>query len=337
MGSSSDIWRLIQRHRAQVLARDRATLRHLTREWLKIERVLVQQMNPIAEEAVRTAATSGLTPEQLRIRAESLQRQLFARIGEYGETVADITTAEQRRMIELVGSQFESQLAAMGALPSGFNALPVTAMESMVGHVAGGSPIYNYFLSNGLADKTMTAIGDALIKGIALGRNPKVVARLMADAAGLPHRRALLIARSEMMRIMRITSLENYRQSDIVQGWVWLASKSDRTCLACLAKDGSIHPLDEEFNDHPAGRCGAMPYLPGITPKFQTGREWFEQQPTETQMAMMGPRRYAAWRGNRFAFDDLAHPHHSPVFGTHYQEASLEQAIQNAARRRALE
>ena len=335
--SDGDIWQLIMRHRQQVLARDAATLRRLTIDWLKVEQALADELAALSEEAWRLFRETGVVPQALRwklTRFESLQRQLYARLNDYGAVVEELVTDGQRQLAEMAGIQFAEQMRAVGYY-SGFNVLPTEAFEMMVGHVAQGAPLFEFFMQ-GLPEATVQAIADALEKGIALGWHPRKVARLMKEAAGLPHKRALTTARTEQLRVFRMAGLANYRESSVVDGWVWVATKDTRTCLACIDKDGSVHSLEEDFNDHPNGRCTQIAAIDGKPiVKFETGKEWFMRQPPEVQKQMMGPKKYAAWKGGRIAFSDLAQAHHHPTFGTHYSEASLKQALANAERRRA--
>lgn len=330
----SPVFRRILRQRAQVLARDDATIRELTRRWLQVERSLSSELAALSEEA-RRLHKEGLPIEAVRqriVRLESLQRQVYRELNDYGEQVADLVTENQRMMAALAGQHTAQTLDAVGAMTTGFNQLPAAAFQSMVGHVAEGAPLYDYFIA-GLPQKTVEGIMTELARGLALGWNPKKTAVAMRDAAAIGHRRALLISRTETLRAYRLSSLANYRESSAVQGWVWACARQPRTCMACIAKDGSIHELSEEFVDHPRGRCAAIPYIPNRPIQWTPARQWFKEQPADVQQAMMGKRLYTAWRGKKIGLDDIPQAHKHPTFGTHYGVASLEQAMENARRR----
>jgi len=39
--------------------------------------------------------------------------------------------------------------------------------------------------------------------------------------------------------------------------------------------------------------------------QFQTGQEWFRQQPEATQRRILGPGRFEAWRNRGATLDDM--------------------------------
>lgn len=52
----------------------------------------------------------------------------------------------------------------------------------------------------------------------------------------------------------RARTLQTYReQSDVIEGWRWLAAKQPRTCDYCLGMDGQQFPLHVEFE--PINKC----------------------------------------------------------------------------------
>jgi hypothetical protein len=114
------------------------------------------------------------------------------------------------------------------------------------------------------------------------------------------------IARTETLRVYRLTTLERYRASGVVVGYRRLASKSARTCVACLMADGRFYALDEPFDQHPNCRCTLVPVLrTGDLVQWETGQEWFRRQPERVQREMLGPARYQLWRAGQVTLDDL--------------------------------
>lgn len=329
----SEILRSVARYRRLVEDMDRAAVKELAQNWLRIERKLDDLILLAAEEAAKIPAGQ-LVPDPMALmrldRYEALKRQLDAEIRKYGDVTGRITERNQKEAIRLAGQGAAEQIGALGA---GFDALPVNAFESIVGHV-GGEPFRSYFLRT-LTDSTLAEINQALIDGIGLGRGPRDTAEMMAKAAGLPYKRALMISRSETLRAYRLASIANYRHSRVVSHWMWLCAKQTRTCISCIAKDGQVFPVEVEFVDHPQGRCAAVP-VRGEKPlaREQSARQWFEAQPAAVQQKMMGAKKFAAWRGKKIALEDVSQAHHDPTFGTHYGVASYEQALINAGQRR---
>ncbi|HET9112208.1 MAG TPA: phage minor head protein, partial [Ktedonobacterales bacterium] len=217
-----------------------------------------------------------------------------------------------------------------------------------------GSPLAGLFATFGpeAADRA----GQALFTSLALGENPRVAAQRLQWATDLPRQRAEVIARTEILRSWRSAQLANYRaNSDVVQGWQWSCDFSPRSCSACIALDGTTHPLDEELDDHICGRCSALPLTgswsdilrdAGVAEEHipaslraadaqasadargmgrQTASEWLAQQPPEIQNQIMGPAKAEAWRQGAFSLTDLVGVRHDPQWGSSIQELSLKQ------------
>jgi hypothetical protein len=76
----------------------------------------------------------------------------------------------------------------------------------------------------------------------------------------------------------------------------------------------------------------------GNTPEaaqIEPGAQWFRRQPEATQRQILGPQRFALYRGRQITLDDLVQRRESPVWGASSQVASIAQAQANAAARRA--
>ena len=110
--------------------------------------------------------------------------------------------------------------------------------------------------------------------------------------------------------------MQSYRSSNVVVGYRRLASHDDRTCSACLMADGRVYPLGESFDQHPNCRCVALPIIRNVAPiEYQTGQEWFREQPEATQRTILGKGRYEAWRDGRATLDDMVRRIDDPTWG----------------------
>lgn len=124
-------------------------------------------------------------------------------------------------------------------------------------------------------------------------------------------------------------------------------------CEACLALDGSVHTLDEDFDDHICGRCSALPItLPwshilsdagmsqqqisalGIDETTggmawvhtrESGAQWFGRQSVEMQNRIMGPAKAQAWRAGDVTFAEMVGYNHSETWGTSIYAKSLKE------------
>lgn len=116
-----------------------------------------------------------------------------------------------------------------------------------------------------LAEDAVESMRQALVRGVAIGENPRSTARRMLDRThssfngGLS--RALTIARTEVLDAYRSGAAAYQSQhDDVLRGWAWHAKLDARTCPSCWAKHGTVHQLWETGpHDHQCGRCSRTP------------------------------------------------------------------------------
>lgn len=168
---------------------------------------------------------------------------------------------------------------------------------------------------------TRTMKGE-LVRGIALGDNPNVVARRTVQRVGdrfdLGRTRALVIARTEMLDAHRAAGqswdLEN---DELMVGWQWLAKLDARTCPSCWSMHGRTFdtavpgPLD-----HQQGRCARLPKakpwrdldLDADEPadEIPDAQLVFDALPEADQVAVMGRDRLRLLQTGQTSWDELA-------------------------------
>ena len=181
-----------------------------------------------------------------------------------------------------------------------------------------------------LSDEASEAMRRRLIQGVAAGRNPRDTARLMVadvqDAFDGGLARAQVISRTETIDAYRAGARAHHEaNADVLQGWVWLANLSARTCSSCVAMHGTEHALDEPGPlDHPQGRCSRMPLVkpelvPGAPkPTIESGPEWLARQPEGVQRSVLGPRRFEAWQDGDYPVSRWAVRRESPDWRASY-------------------
>jgi hypothetical protein len=163
-----------------------------------------------------------------------------------------------------------------------------------------------------LADQTYEVIQRELVRGVAVGSNPRATARRMVARAedhfnfGLT--RALTISRTETLDAHREAArVEQDRHADVLAGWLWLAHLSPRTCRSCLAMNGRLFPLEVAGpHDHQQGRCSRCPVVKGAD-GTEPDLSWvpdadayFEALPEADQRAILGRQGYQAWASGVF-------------------------------------
>lgn len=298
---------LMQGWRADLLRGDEAMQQEMARRWLGVEQALQAQVDALALE-LEGSGRATLGQLQRSRRYQQLMRQVDDELARYARFAGERIAARQRALLAAAISHSQAAIGAVGAdgeLLLQFNRLPVAAVENMVGLTGAGTPVGDI-----LADASRVgpdALRQSLIDGIALGRNPLETARrALRQGLAQSFTRMATIARTETLRVYRETTLESYRQSNVVAGYRRLCAKDERTCLGCLMADGRQYSLDQPFDEHPNGRCALVAVLRSTPPvQFETGPEWFARQPESVQRTMLGPSRFDLWQRGEVGLDDL--------------------------------
>lgn len=178
-----------------------------------------------------------------------------------------------------------------------------------------------------------------LIRGVAVGDSPRAAARQIVARCerefngGLA--RALNIARTEMLDAHRTAALKSRMANrDVLGGWRWHCELAKRTCPSCLAQNGTLHALDERGpDDHQQGRCTAVPVTKSWRdlgfdveepePEWPDARQWFDDQPHETRLAIMGPDRLSRYESGRLSWDQMSQRVETPGWRPSYRVRPL--------------
>lgn len=153
----------------------------------------------------------------------------------------------------------------------------------------------------------------SLLYGISRDEDPKVTAARIARHLGGkdPEKvkgyeaRALLIARTEMMRANREALRLTWEGSGDVTEWVWKARLDTTTCGVCWAMHGSHHPVGTPMGTHPACYCVMLPVIRGKRgPRIVPGPDRFARLPVAKQEEVLGPTRYGLYRSGDLTMDE---------------------------------
>lgn len=334
--AEAEVVRAVRRFRLMLGQRDEALLELMARRWLELERALVEQIELLAREAAERAARGeAVSADMIRRwgRYERLIEQTREQATRYVRWADEVIAAEQRALVGLGLEHAGAALRAFGPSVIGaFDVLPVGAFENMVGLASDGSPLRDYLLR--MYPQAAQGMLDALIRGVGLGWNPTKTARAMREGLGVGLQTSLRTARTETLRAYREATLAQYRQAPVIEGYRRLASKSSRTCIACIALDGEWFPLTTPFEEHVQGRCTPVPSLKPDEKivNWQPAQEWFGTLSPGMQREMMGKGLYEAWKGGQISLRDAAVLHQDPTWGGSWQVASVKQAVSNQQR-----
>ncbi len=268
-------------HRAALLNMEQAAMQNAARRWLGVEQSL-----RTATEALALQMANGeepVTAEQLMLsrRYRDLRVQINDELHRYARWMDNSITDGQRNMatMALEHSATAIQTVAMESqITVPWNRLPVAATNEMIGIAGNGSPLLDVL--NDATAGAGDALGQRLVSGIALGKNPIEVARQAIRAGlGTSFTRMQAISRSEMLRTYRLSSLASYEASRVVGSYIRISARDDRVCAGCLLADGREYQINEGFDAHP--QClvgGTVVNSPTV---LATSKRWYDGEVIE--------------------------------------------------------
>lgn len=302
--------REMRAHRAALLRQDARQMASMARRWRQVEFALQDEIELLARRVADDKLSKAQKQEAryLAERSQSLLRQTRREMGKYTEYLEPLIQNEQERMARAGIAHAASNINAVASeagVTIQFDRLPIAAVEHMVGLAGDGSPLTTLLESSYGAG--VDGMFTELIRGVALGKNPReTAARMVREGLSQSLNRMMVIARTEQLRVYRESSRQTYINSGVVSGYKRLSARGIRTCAGCLAADGRLYPLQVPFQSHPTCRCTLVPVVAGMPPvEWQTGAEWFATQPENVQKQILGPGRLAEYK-NGMPFDRFA-------------------------------
>lgn len=317
---------LANQQAAALDAQDAATLNRLIQAYGRIYQRLQSSIELLAQVAGDGEMSRAEAAKDARLR--SLLADVARELRQFQGFTAGVLDEAAQASID---KALKDSVALMGAGASDagiavrFDRLPKAAVEKLLAFLDPQGPLFKRLEM--LAPTTAQRISDTFLEGVALGHNPKKIAREITDTLGMGLTDSLRMTRTAQLYAYREAARANYvANSDVVQGWIWYAHLDDATCMSCVAMHGTVHGLDESLNDHHNGRCAALPLVVGAdNPVEEDGSQWFDGLSAEQQQAMMGKGRYEAFKAGKFEFGDLSGQRDDAVYGTMRVEASLKE------------
>ena len=327
-----EVIQVLDRFRAQLLRGEARAANRLINAYGPIWTRLSGDVDALLAQIENQQLTINQTLKLNRLHA--LQAQIESELATFSEFAQTSISGSQADAFALTQSNTRDVVNA--ALPRGidldllselgieWNRLPTSTVEAFVGVSGDGAPLAN--LLDKLGPEVRAGVTQEITDGIALGRGPRESARLIRNRVGMGLTRSLRISRTEQLRAYRESTRLNYQQnSNIVKGYTRHATKDERTCMACLALDGTHYPLNKPLNEHVQGRCALVPVtiqyedlgldVPDDDLTRELGPDWFADQPASVQAGMMGQARFKAWKAGEFQFTDQAKLIPSSVWG----------------------
>lgn len=336
----AEIYDQAERFKAALVQRERVAASQLVRQygrsWKRLRKLLLD-----VTDRIEAAQRQGIPISPAWLYQQQRYLELIAQtereIRQFADLVNKTVEREQQAAIKAAtrntATLIRTATASTNLASISVVALPVEAVQSMVGFLADGSPLTS--LLNQLPRATSKAVADALTEAVTLGYNPRKTAAIIRRETGMTLTRSLTIARTETLRAYREATHQTYQANkNIVAGWYWVASLSRRTCAACIALHGTFHPIEERMSTHVRCRCTSIPGIKGDPSPFtETGQEWFDKQPADVQRAIFSNQ--AAWKAyssGQAQLTDFVGKRVSPVWGDSYVQLGAKRALNGEGR-----
>lgn len=328
--------RLANEYRQQLAEREAGAVREMVEGWLKVEQALEANIADLVEKlAEKQAAGQAISEAELfRLdRYRALLAQTLEQVSRFnGQAASRIDELQQQAAGQGLENATDLIEATARTVSLTFDRLGVEATENLVAVARAGQPL-NRLLAAAYP-QGVTGMTDQMIRGVALGINPReVTRRILREGLAQSLNHVLLVTRDQHLRAYREATRQQYRHSRVVYGYRRLAAKQPgRTCLSCLALDGQEQKLNELIPVHPQDRCSIIPVLKGFEPvQIVSGENYFKSLTEENQREWMGIDRYNAWKEGRFRFEDMAKViDNTSVWGPSLQVRSLKELLGEA-------
>jgi SPP1 gp7 family putative phage head morphogenesis protein len=323
---------LAMQYRAAVLKRDAAAMLRLVNAYGGMYQTILKDVDRLILkiEAAKVPMTKGQI--QRLGQYKDLLDAVEAQVNQFGGYLRTEMTTEARALIAQAGNDAKRLIAT--AL--GTNDAKVLAMikmlnpavtETLLGFLDPKGTLFSYWNQAG-AD-VAKRIAQTIVDSVGMGKNPKVLARLIQGDLGNNLTSALRTARTTQLWAYREASRANYvANQDVIKKWQWVANLDGLTCGACVALHGTIYDTDTPMEGHWNCRCTLVPVtILNPNPDRQKGEDWFKEQPEATQKSILGPGKYDAWKAGQFEFSRLAQHSDDVVFSKMWTETPLKDLV----------
>ena len=317
---------VITRRRAEldriVGENDLALIRAWVEAWDELSGQFEAALADLYMQAVNGRVTGTVASRNLRLlEALSQAADKLAQLS--NDAVVSAQAAAQQAILDTIQSSLDAVIAQMpedhvASLVRNWTRVNPDALEAIVARTAGRIQSQHWPLS----DDAVKAMKNSLVRGIAVGENPRRVAKDMVRRAerdfngGL--NRAMVIARTEILDAHRAAGkAAEAGNTDVLKGWVWISTLDTKTCPSCIGMHGTEHALaDDGPLDHQQGRCDRAPLTkswkdlgfdieepPSIIPDAE---EWFNGLTPDAQRRIMGETRLELLQSGDIKLKDLS-------------------------------
>ncbi|MBQ6518284.1 MAG: hypothetical protein IJI14_06165 [Anaerolineaceae bacterium] len=317
--AEAEIFRAIREQREAINRSELKLLREMARLWVPTYRYLEEQLQRIVD-TIEEKQANGEPIDMSWIysldRYQSMLDQSREAIDKYNKAAAQQISGAEADAVDIGVSNARQLVNEAEPDDPLWTRINQRETRIMAGQLSETSPLHTLLSRNW--GETMSGIEKALTIGISTGQGSDWVARQMVEAANIPLKRALTIARTEVNRAYREATLETMRSSRAVIGYRRMCYPPT-ACFACLMMDGEFYDKASSFSDHPNGKCAAVPvtrhYDPINDDSWERGQDWFSKQDPETQRKIMGAGRFDLWQQGKVNLREMVYIKENPLWG----------------------
>lgn len=347
---------IIKEQRAILIDREAATMGNSIVAFRHLELTLNRNItNTLEFIERRKLANESFDDAMHRLnRYESLNSQIKDLINKASEQTINRIRVDQswavgqaqKNIKQLVSEQFGERNLTQSVITN-WNNIPKDALNHLIGFASNGQPLGT--LINQLPLRSANIVYAKLLEGVGLGKNPKIVARDAARMTQVPLNRLMTITRTEILRSYRESARRAFTENafetgGVIKGWIWHSALDSRCCACCIALHGKEFKVEEKMANHPNCRCAMIPKtatweelgfgsITETTPEIPEGENWFSKQSDHFQLNTLGPKKFKLYKNGKIKIEDLIYKRVDSVWGSMHVEATIAQALNNAAAR----
>ena len=314
-----EVVRLTIQHANELAAMESAATQQMANRWLMVRNALDDKINEVAREiASLTEAGKEVTQAWLNEQAyyRALLEQADNQIAKYAGWATKYT---EQQVLDSIAMGIDQATGTLQATRTSgmtyFKGLPTPQIESIQAITMRDAPLGQLFQNIYPTGVLNNPITDALMSGLSQGMPMRGIAELMSHAVNMPFERSLLIARTEVNRAHRSSSLQTYQEFDVPY-YRRIASRG-HACFSCTLLDGTLYSSHQALDDHPNGACQMVPVLDPDDPStdWEHGDKRFEGMTEAQQRNIMGNNYYDAWKRGDFQLQDAVVIRQNPIWG----------------------
>jgi SPP1 gp7 family putative phage head morphogenesis protein len=270
--------------------------------------------NPFGENQQRNAALIAELYQYLVALNTEHTQEIIKEIERFAQYEANYIS-------NMMSSKVESRFAQIA---------PQQINQAVFGGVMDIEPIRGYKIRDAFDEfgvVNASKIQTLLREGVLLGTSNEDIAESISEIIPTQERRAATLARTVTNYAANKARNESIKQNtDVLDGYKWVATLDSRTSLICASRDGRIYEIDDRNPKPPAHFNCRSTITFVVNPEFDLGRDvkgtrpakgdvkgdvsgdttyaqWLRRQSPSFQEKVLGPARAKLFRSRKLSLD----------------------------------